>query len=346
MFSENTPRLSRSSTRSHPLPAILSPLAAVLLHQSRSLDTLSDRVVHISHARHAPRTTAQMTPPPNEGAPASGAAAPAAAPAAGAAAAAGPKFQASAQADASVELFEKEWALYQKVLRGDYLCHAGLYRAVDAELARIGAALAVDDAASSRAAANGGGAPPPPPPPPPRSLRILDLGCGDAHCLALSLERSGLGARVARYVGVDMSAPAIAVARQNVTRALGGGAASTSTTSGSDQQQQQQQLPSIEFVQGDMLAHLEAAPAASFDLVFASLSLHHLPAPDQKAAAVRLARRALAAGGALVIVDIFLQPEDAGSRDKYFERFVADVNGTYELCSREEKDAVLKHGEW
>ena len=76
--------------------------------------------------------------------------------------------------------------------------------------------------------------------------------------------------------------------------------------------------------------------------MFASLSLHHLSEP-QKADAIRLAGRALAPGGALVLVDIFLgAPGEA--REAYFERFVADVRGGYELLTDEERDAVLKHG--
>lgn len=170
-----------------------------------------------------------------------------------------------------------QWNLYQKVLHGNYLCHAGLYTAVTAHFQQLAAAA---------------------PPPPRRALRILDLGCGDAHCISGALAASGLGPRVARYTGVDMSSAAVSIARGNVTAALAAPSAPAAAAGAA---------AVVEFVETDMLGCLESLAPGSYDLVFASLAAHHLP-DEQKGELVGLVARALAPGGQFLLVDIFFAP--------------------------------------
>jgi SAM-dependent methyltransferase len=164
------------------------------------------------------------------------------------------------------------------VLLGDYLCHKDIYAAVQAFLAaRYAGGAGATGAAGASA-----------------FLRLLDLGCGDAHCISGALEASGLAPRVAAYTGVDMSAAALALARANLGRSLRRAPAGAEAAS---------------FHNGDMVEFITSAPAGGYDVVFASLSLHHLPL-QQKRAVLRAAARALAPGGAFVLVDVFYK--DAG----------------------------------
>lgn len=215
------------------------------------------------------------------------------------------KFAASQQAEDSTTLFEKEWALYQKVLLGDYLFHGSTYDRVQAFLAeRFG---------GGAAAGSGGG------------LRILDLGCGDAHCISRALEASGVAPRVASYTGVDMSAPAIEVARGNLGRALAAAPAAAAA-----------------FHQGDMVQFCAGCEPGAYDIVFASLSLHHLPAGQKREVLQAIGRRVLAPGGAFVLVDIFYR-DAAESREEYMTRFKEDIDTSYELLTAAEKQSVLAH---
>jgi SAM-dependent methyltransferase len=124
---------------------------------------------------------------------------------------------------------------------------------------------------------------------------------------------------VSRYTGVDMSAAAIHIARDNIRRAVRGGgttpstaaAAAAAAAAGGDGGEEEEGVV-IEFVEGDMLAFARGCEAGAYDLVFASLAIHHLP-EDQKAELVgRIGGRVLAPGGAFVLVDIFLNPGGRG----------------------------------
>jgi len=188
------------------------------------------------------------------------------------------------------------------VLIGDYLCHKGLYSAVDTFLQQTYATSPPSSSSSgSGSSANAA---------PDRRLRILDLGCGDAHCVARALESSGAGARVARYTGVDMSAPAIEIARGNLARALSSAgapaAAGADGAAAEGEAEAEAEAACVEFVEGDMLAFARECAPVAYDLVFASFALHHLP-EGQKAEMLRLlGGKVLAEGGVFVLVDIFL----------------------------------------
>lgn len=136
---------------------------------------------------------------------------------------------------------------YQKLLTTDFLEHRGLYAAVQACLRAHAAAAA-------------------------RPLALLDLGCGDAQQMAALLRACGCDSphspqgplRLASYTGVDLSTPALALARANL--AFLGAAAQLAVQ--------------------DMQAFLAACPPRSYDLVFASFAVHHL-----RCAALRCAGR-------------------------------------------------------
>lgn len=94
----------------------------------------------------------------------------------------------------------------------------------------------------------------------------LDVGCGDGDLVC------ELAPRVERAVGIDADAASIGRARQN--------------------------CPEATFVHGDFLA--EPFEPASFDLVTAVASLHHMDAPATLAKMARLVRP----GGTLVVIGL------------------------------------------
>ena len=156
------------------------------------------------------------------------------------------------------------------------------YRAVVSAGLMSHAALIGAAADAVTAAATAAGAP----------IAVLDLGCGDAAELLAALAARGGETVVASYTGVDASPPALALARKNAAASLPGVA--------------------CDFVEGDLLAAAVAAPAARHGAVVASFAAHHLPSDESgKAALVRACKAALAPGGALIVVDVFL--EDAST---------------------------------
>lgn len=104
---------------------------------------------------------------------------------------------------------------------------------------------------------------------------VLDIGCGTGTVTMLAKVRAGRGGMVA---GIDPSPEMIVVARQKAARA------------GLD----------IDY----RVAAAESLPFADavFDVVLASLMLHHLPA-DLRPSALAAVRRVLKPGGRLVVVD-------------------------------------------
>jgi ubiquinone/menaquinone biosynthesis C-methylase UbiE len=113
--------------------------------------------------------------------------------------------------------------------------------------------------------------------------RILDVGCGTGT-LAITIKRMNPQAEV---IGLDPDPKALSRARR---KAEGVGV-------------------SVQFDQGfgDRLPY----PEASFDRVFSSFMLHHLPT-EEKGRTLSAVRRVLRSGGSLHLVD-FEGPEDGKS---------------------------------
>ena len=105
---------------------------------------------------------------------------------------------------------------------------------------------------------------------------VLDVGCGTGTLLIEAAKRIGPSGSTN---GVDRSAQMLAHARRK--------AAAQGVTAN--------------FVEGS--ADRLAFPHASFDVVFGTLMLHHLPAPMQMATIAEM-RRVLRPGGRIIIVDM------------------------------------------
>src|SRR3954468_13022517 len=91
---------------------------------------------------------------------------------------------ASARDDKALEIFQQQWDIYRKFLEHDYLGNAGAYTHLRAFL-------------QSEVA---------------RPFSLLDLACGDASGIVKAVQ----GLDVTSYRGIDLSGPALDIARTNL----------------------------------------------------------------------------------------------------------------------------------
>lgn len=124
-----------------------------------------------------------------------------------------------------------------------------------------------------------------------RPFRFVDLACGDASGIVPALQ----GTNIKHYRGVDLAQPALELARENLK-----GLPCEVT------------LEQTDFVTA-MRGHAEVA-----DVVWISLSLHHLPT-EEKGTLIREVRRALPPEGAFLIYEP--TRDDGEDRPQYLDRF-------------------------
>jgi len=145
------------------------------------------------------------------------------------------------------------------------------------------------------------------------SARLLDLGCGDLAHMAPVFRALPLGA----YVGVDLTEQVLPMARA----ALGPTAFS------------------VDFVHADLRAAVDAGDEA-FDLVHASLVLHHLP-DDEKVAFLAALRPHLSPDGIVVWADVFREPGE--SRSDYVERYAVRIRRDWRAIDEDAREAIVTH---
>ena len=166
----------------------------------------------------------------------------------------------------SSAIFEKNWQRYRTVMANNLMYHREVYR----ELHRI----IVEQA--------------------PRPFRFLDIACGDASCTVEALR----GTAVASYHGIDLSQPALDLARGFVE------------TLGCPFK-----LENRDFA--DAIEHW----SDPVDVVWIGQSLHHLRLPEKRKL-VRKIREMLGADGLFLIWEpVRLEGE---SENDWFDRFVAN----------------------
>jgi SAM-dependent methyltransferase len=185
----------------------------------------------------------------------------------------------------AVEIFRHQWELYRKFLKFDYLSNAGAY----VELHRF---LKADIA---------------------RPFDFLDLACGDASGVVGALRGTG----IARYRGIDLSGPALDLARRNL-EALS--------------------CP-VELEQADFMQAMRDRTRPA-DVVWISLSLHHLKT-DDKRALMREVREGLRAGGVLLIYEP--TRDDGESRPAYLDRFEEIGRRDWRALSADEFREAMEH---
>jgi SAM-dependent methyltransferase len=146
-----------------------------------------------------------------------------------------------------------------------------------------------------------------------RPFRFLDLACGDASMTVAALQ----GTAVIHYHGIDLSAPALALARQTVAA-----------------------LPCpVELEQGDFVAAMRARPEPA-DVVWIGLSLHHLQTPD-KQVLMREVRSAVGASGRFIIYEPTRHKGE--SRPAFLDRFELAYYSAWTALTPDEWAAILAH---
>jgi SAM-dependent methyltransferase len=184
------------------------------------------------------------------------------------------------------DLLFEEWQVYEKLLIHDYMDHRAFFARLQTEI--------LDRFQ--------------------RPVAILDLGCGD-----LTPVLPLLGAvPVQRYVGVDESGAALAIAADRLGRLEVSG----------------------RLIGGDMLAALDGI-AESFDLVLASFSLHHLADPGDKLLTLQRVRRLLTEDGIFALIDVFCA--EGEPRKRYLERWIANADSRYRALQPAEKTLLFDH---
>jgi SAM-dependent methyltransferase len=181
--------------------------------------------------------------------------------------------------------FLQGWRTYRKFLDLNYMCHREVYAALRDVL--VAAA-------------------------PPR-FRFLDVACGDAAATVTALAGTDVGS----YVGIDISRPALDLARGELA------ALSCPVT----------------LIEQDFVSAL-AGWSDPVDVVWIGQSLHHL-APDGKRAAAREVRRVLAPGGLFLIWEPTTLPSE--DRAGWIRRLEARGRTSWPALDPDERRTVVEH---
>ncbi len=147
-----------------------------------------------------------------------------------------------------------------------------------------------------------------------REFSVLDLGCGSGRHLAPVLA----ALRVKRYEGHDLSPVAISHARRNFA-ALGG---------------------ELAFGEGDLRNALRDEGGGCFDLIFSGFTLHHFTA-EERAEVLRLARRRLAPGGLLLVLDSMR--DEGGTREAWLDAYCGWITTEWTAIPPEGLAAIVEH---
>jgi SAM-dependent methyltransferase len=185
----------------------------------------------------------------------------------------------------AMQTFRHHWQIYRKLVVNDYVSH----KAVSAVLHRV----FVEDVN--------------------RPFQFLDLACGDASLTVAALHDTP----VIHYHGVDLSAPALALARRTV-EALS--------------------CP-VELEQTDFVSAMRERPEPA-DVVWIGLALHHLQTPD-KEGLMREVRTAVGDDGRFLIYEPVCH--EGESRPAYVDRFERINQSLWAALTPEEWAAILGH---
>jgi SAM-dependent methyltransferase len=185
----------------------------------------------------------------------------------------------------AMDEFRRQWHVYAKLVDNDYAAH----REVGAVLHRVLAGEAN------------------------RPFRFLDLACGDARMTVAALRQTP----VAHYHGIDLSAPALEMAREAVKELT---------------------CP-VELEQADYVAAMRdrLEPA---DVVWIGLSLHHLQTPD-KEVLMREVHAALGPGGLFLIYEPTCR--EGESRPAYLDRFEQVYRPLWSALTADEWASITNH---
>ena len=156
------------------------------------------------------------------------------------------------------EFFNQQWKIYQKLLNNNYMAHREIYSHLHELLVNYFQ----------------------------KPFTMLELGCGDASFTSQAL----LNTHITSYKGIDLSIPALEIAKQNMT------VAQFNAT----------------FTQDDFsvaIAELAQSQPHTFDAIFMSFALHHLNL-EQKDEFIGQIKPLLTSDGVFILIDIISQEEE------------------------------------
>src|SRR5215467_10728412 len=185
----------------------------------------------------------------------------------------------------AMEAFRHQWQIYSKVVDNDYLSHHEVMAVLHREL--------VTDVN--------------------QPFRFLDLACGDARLTVAALQ----GSSVIHYHGIDLSAPALAMARQTVKSLA---------------------CP-VELEEQDFVTAMRDRPEPA-DVAWIGLALHHLQTPD-KGVLMREVRATVGDSGRFLIYEPVCH--EGESRPAYLDRFEQINRSGWAELTLDEWAAMLAH---
>lgn len=183
------------------------------------------------------------------------------------------------------EEFFKEWKIYQKAEVNNYLYHREVYSLLRQFLLTHVSPQFV----------------------------LLDLGCGDARFILKTLE----GIPILRYIGVDLSKPALELAEKNLSRLS----------------------CDHRLVKQDFYEFVRAAGTKT-DVIWMGLAFHHMPL-TQKKAFLHLARQILPEGGFLLMYEPTLLEDE--TREQFLDRSWLNLTLAWQAMSQEELQKIQAH---
>lgn len=228
--------------------------------------------------------------------------------------------------DESTEIFRKSWQTYQHIIEHNHLKHQDVVDALAKE-------LTLWNGPSGRGASEG--------------CRVMDLGCGDAWlpirllsgsqtttataaasaAASASASASALATppvSVSRFVGVDLSAPALEFAKRNA-QAAGW-------------------TDCCDWVLGD-ISEISVAPvhdSEKFDIIVSSFAIHHLKTKESKAKLLSGIYDRLAPGGLFLWADVYDYIGN-GDRSRLMARWKEKIVEGYHGIPQEERDRIWDH---
>lgn len=146
-----------------------------------------------------------------------------------------------------------------------------------------------------------------------RPFEFLDLACGDASGIVTVLK----GHPVTHYCGVDLAPPALALARHNL----------------------EELACPVVLEEANFVTSVRVRQRPT-DIVWISLSLHHLAKPD-KQRLMRDVREGIGEDGALLVYEPTCF--DGEDRSAYLDRFEAVARESWTELTAEEVDEALRH---
>ncbi|MBO3462641.1 class I SAM-dependent methyltransferase [Aetokthonos hydrillicola Thurmond2011] len=187
------------------------------------------------------------------------------------------------------EFFNEQWQIYDKVLKNNYMRHRDIYHILHELLVSYFQ----------------------------KPFKMLELGCGDAGFSTQAL----LNTNIASYMGIDLSTPALSIAKQNMA------------------------IIECEktFTEGDffeLVPVLEQNQNHKFDLVLISFALHHLQR-EQKDFLINQIKNILNPSGLFILID--LVPKQQEDRDSYIKRYLSGVKKDWTLLTEREYSIVSAH---